>query len=192
MDTDAEIRQSSFPEAFPVANISIGVCSKVHATTEFKYCVVMIGRTPLAGLVSISTNRSDSWTAVVKGATLMGLGVGCEIPAPNSSCHYHVGVVLAERFTSYSYAKDQQYMDTFDHVLRARDHIKWVVAKDDLVTPHEGIEKRVKIIHKVTPKGKKAGRIVVVLSGHEEAGHGNMGQAPSRLSELLKTHDSKE
>jgi hypothetical protein len=117
----------------------------------------------------------------------MGLGLGSELPAPNSSCPYHIGVVLAERFTSYAHEECQKYTDTFDNVPRARDNIKWVVAKDDLVTPHEGIEKKVKIVHKVTPTGKKAGRIEVVLSCHA-----NTGEAPSRLSRLLETHDGKD
>ncbi|KAI3320302.1 hypothetical protein HD806DRAFT_507127 [Xylariaceae sp. AK1471] len=126
----------------------------------------------------------DSWTAVVKGATLMGLGIGCELPPPNSSCPYHIGVVIAERFASYSHEECQKYTDTFDNVHRAKDNIKWVVAKDDLVTPHEGIEKKVKIVHKVTRTGKKAGRVAVVLSCHV-----NTGQAPSQLSQLLETYD---
>jgi len=116
----------------------------------------------------------------------MGLGIGCELPAPNIGCPYHIGVVLADRFKIYSHKEIQLYTDTFDGVNRAKDHIKWVVAKDDLVTPHEGIEKKVKIIHKVTRTGKKAGRVVTVLSNHED-----YWQETDRLSTLLNIHDGK-
>ncbi|KAI8635597.1 hypothetical protein F5Y19DRAFT_408383 [Xylariaceae sp. FL1651] len=126
----------------------------------------------------------DSWTAVVKGAALMGLGIGCEMPAPNSSSSHHIGVVLAEQFARYSHRESQKYTDTFDNIARAKDHVKWIVAKGDLLTPHEGIEKKVKIIQKVTRTGKKAGRVIVVLSGHE-----NFGETPSQLSRLLEIHD---
>ncbi|KAJ8121543.1 hypothetical protein ONZ43_g2029 [Nemania bipapillata] len=110
----------------------------------------------------------DSWTAVAKGAVLMGLGIGCQKPPANSSAPYHIGVVLAERFASYLHEEQQRYADSFDGVYRAKDHINWVIAKGDLVTPDEMIEKKLKIFHKINPQGKKAGRIIVVISDHEE------------------------
>ncbi|KAI1349090.1 hypothetical protein F5Y01DRAFT_327762 [Xylaria sp. FL0043] len=113
----------------------------------------------------------DSWTAVAKGAVLIGLGVDCEPPPPNVSAPYHIGVVLAERSANYPYLEQQRYIDSFDNVVRVKDHIKWVVSKGDLVTPHEQIVKKVKIVHKITPRGKKAGRVRVVLSTHDGNSH---------------------
>ncbi|KAI0450091.1 hypothetical protein F5B21DRAFT_517692 [Xylaria acuta] len=112
----------------------------------------------------------DSWTAVAKGATLMGLGVRCEKPLPVYSAPCHIGIILAERFASYCHQEDQRYTDSFDGVLRAKDHIKWVVARGDLVTPHEQIVKKVKMVHKINPNGKKTGRVNVILSSHDETG----------------------
>ncbi|KAI3339486.1 hypothetical protein F4824DRAFT_45665 [Ustulina deusta] len=126
----------------------------------------------------------DSWTAVVKGATLMGLGVSCEQPPHNSGAPYHIGVVLAEQFASYFHQEHQRYADTFDNVFRAKDHIKWVVAKGDLVTPHEQITKTVKIVQKINPKGKKAGRVRVILSSHDRT-----SEHLSQLNPLAENHD---
>ncbi|KAI0532804.1 hypothetical protein GGR58DRAFT_522464 [Xylaria digitata] len=117
---------------------------------------------------------NDSWTAVAKGATLMGLGIGCEKPPPNSSAPCHIGVVLAERFAGYFHEESQRYNDSFDDILRAKDNIKWVVARGDLVTPREGIAKKVDI----------AGRVRVILSCHD-----GIGENLNRLDGLLAVRD---
>ncbi|GAW16725.1 hypothetical protein ANO14919_061620 [Xylariales sp. No.14919] len=76
----------------------------------------------------------------------------------------------------------QRYNDSLDGVARAKDHIEWVVAKGGLVTPHEQIAKKVKIVHKITTRGKKAGRVREILSSHEETGD-DMNQL-HRLSDI--------
>lgn len=96
----------------------------------------------------------------------MGLGVGCTIPPPALKCPYHIGVVLSKRFAEYDHELAQQYTDSFDNVARAKDNIKWVVARGDLVTNDGSIEKRVKILQKLTRTGKTTGRVTVVLSQH--------------------------
>ncbi|KAI0415867.1 hypothetical protein F5X98DRAFT_376248 [Xylaria grammica] len=126
----------------------------------------------------------DPLPAVAKGAVLMGLGVYCEKPPPNSRAPYHIGIVLAERFARYAHEEWQRYDDSLDGVSRAKDHIKWVVAKGDLVTPHEQIAKKVKIVHKITPRGKKAGRVRVILSSREET-----GDDINQLHRLSDIHD---
>ncbi|KAI1737444.1 hypothetical protein F4680DRAFT_214502 [Xylaria scruposa] len=125
----------------------------------------------------------DSWTAVAKGAVLMGLGLRCEKPPHVASAPYHIGVILAERFASYCHQEDQCYVDSFDGISRAKDQIKWVVAKGDLVTPYEQIEKKVKIVHKITPRGKKTGRVKVILSSHD--GTSDNLNRPDQLSQIF-------
>ncbi|KAI0428803.1 hypothetical protein F5Y09DRAFT_312038 [Xylaria sp. FL1042] len=100
----------------------------------------------------------------------MGLGVHCEKPPPSSSAPYHIGIILAERFVRYSHQEYQSYTDSFNNVLRAKDQIKRVVAKGDLVAPDKQIAKKVKLVHKINPNGKKAGRVRVILSGHDGTG----------------------
>lgn len=56
-----------------------------------------------------------------------------------------------------------------------------VVAKGDLVTPHEQIAKKVKIVHKINPKGKKTGRVQVILSSHD-----GTGESMNRPDQLLQ------
>ncbi|KAI1307552.1 hypothetical protein F5Y03DRAFT_405610 [Xylaria venustula] len=99
----------------------------------------------------------------------MGLGVGCKPPPPSFGSLYHIGVVIAERFASHPYLEQQRYIDSFDNISRVKDHIKWMVAKGDLVnqTPPKEIVKKVKLVYKVNPNGKKTGRVRVVLSMHD-------------------------
>ncbi|KAK3687821.1 hypothetical protein B0T22DRAFT_405788 [Podospora appendiculata] len=108
-----------------------------------------------------------SWTAVIKGAALLGLGVGCEIPPRCIQCPYHIGVVVsATRFIEHDYDESQLYTDTFDHKKRLKSQAKWVIAKGDLITQHEGLEKRVKFVKKMTRAGNQAGSVDIVISNY--------------------------
>ncbi|KAL8366165.1 hypothetical protein RB595_004779 [Gaeumannomyces hyphopodioides] len=112
----------------------------------------------------------DSWTAVAKGAVLMGLGRGCEVPPECVRCPYHIGVVAATRYGLYDYrgaAADRLYKDSFDEVERARDHVTWLFAKNDLVPTTEWTEKSVRIQRKFLRANKKVGTITVALSGQD-------------------------
>lgn len=121
---------------------------------------------------------NDSWTAVAKGAALMGLGIGCgEIPPPNIKCPFHVGVVASTRFADFDHDPPQKYVDTFDGVARARDQICWLIAKGDLVTHDQGIEERLIVVRKSKPTGKKTGTVIVVTSQYDGA-----GEPPSKLT----------
>ncbi|KAI1373089.1 hypothetical protein F4677DRAFT_430205 [Hypoxylon crocopeplum] len=133
----------------------------------------------------------DSWTAVVRGAALIGLGIGCEIPPASTRCPYHVGVVLARRFAEWDHYEEQKYTDSFDSISRARDDIKWVIAKGDLVSPLQGIEAKVRIIKKVTLKGSQTGRVVLVTSSFDGPGSPptQYSGAYAKRSELFLDYD---
>ncbi|KAL8397870.1 hypothetical protein RB594_004537 [Gaeumannomyces avenae] len=110
----------------------------------------------------------DSWTAVAKGAVLMGLGRDCDVPPECVRCPYHVGVVAATRYGLYDYrgggADHRLYKDSFDEVERARDHVSWLFAKNDLVPTTHSTEKTVRIQRKFLRANRKVGTITVVLS----------------------------
>ncbi|KAH7012861.1 hypothetical protein EDB80DRAFT_834451 [Ilyonectria destructans] len=118
---------------------------------------------------------ADSWSAVAQGGVLMGLGLGCTPPAPSKECPYHIGVVLAERWTEYNHQQGQKYVDGFDGVTRAKDSIKWLVAQGDLITPDEGIQVTQSIIKKLSRNGNRAGSLKLVFdetrSGTELRNH---------------------
>jgi hypothetical protein len=119
----------------------------------------------------------DSWTAVAKGATLMALDMGCGCPPPpvmTSPCH--VGVVLASSFAEFKHNLQQRYEDSFDGAIRAKNEIKWIVNKGDLVTQEEGITKTIRTVRKLTPSGLKVGRVIIVTSQYE-----GRGEIPSNL-----------
>ncbi|KAF6797596.1 Chaperone protein DnaK [Colletotrichum sojae] len=109
----------------------------------------------------------DRWTAVAKGAVLMGLGAGCDVPPAQLQCPYNIGVVVSARFTQFDHEDRQMYQDTLDGNYRARNHIKWVVKQGDLVSSGEGIVERVHVRRKFTQNGNKSGRVTVVLSTGE-------------------------
>ncbi|KAH9884837.1 hypothetical protein F4778DRAFT_799407 [Xylariomycetidae sp. FL2044] len=115
----------------------------------------------------------ESWTAVVTGAALMGLGVGCKVPPANIRCPYHVGVVVSKRFTKWDHDEAQKYTDTFDGVQRARGNIHWLVTKGDLITQDEGINAEVKLTKKITLKGNRTGTVTIVTSTSD------LGQNPN-------------
>lgn len=117
-----------------------------------------------------------SWTAVAKGAALIGLGVGCEIPPSMTRCPIHLGVVLSRPVSVRSSEPSQTYTDSFDHSYRIRNDITWIVAKGDLITP-DGIDVSLKIIKKITRTGRKAGTVVIVSSSKP-------GEPPSQYGEV--------
>ena len=98
---------------------------------------------------------------------MMGLGMGGDRLVPVTGCPYHVGLVAAERFTSYDHEEAQRYTDSFDDVDRAKDNIKWIIAKGDLISPDQPIEKSTKVVWKTRPNGKKAGRVQLVFSDQD-------------------------
>jgi hypothetical protein len=132
----------------------------------------------LAREYSITLLRGDdSWTAVAKGATLMALDMGCGRPPPpvmTSPCH--VGVVLASSFAGFKHNLQQRYEDSFDSAIRAKNEIKWIVNKGDLVTQEEGVTKTIRTVRKLTPSGLKVGRVIIVTSQYE-----GRGEIPSNL-----------
>lgn len=94
----------------------------------------------------------------------MGLGLGCTPPAPSKESPYHIGVVLAERWTEHNHKEGQKYVDAFDGVTRAKDNIKWLVAQGDLITPDEGIQVTQSIIKKLSRNGNRAGSLELVFA----------------------------
>lgn len=125
----------------------------------------------------------SSWTAVVKGAVLMGLGKVCDAPPAVSECPYHVGVVVASRFAPYDHVESQKYVDTFDNITRAKDNIKWIIEKGDLIAHNSAIDKSEKIVRKTNPNGNKTGRVIIVVSEWNTYG--------SPPTQLLNAEDCK-
>lgn len=114
----------------------------------------------------------------------MGLGVGCVPPPPCVACPYHIGVVLAERWTDYNgFDASQKYEDTFDNQLRVQENIKWLVAKGDLITQDEGIEISQPIVRKFGRNGSKTGTLTIVLSALD-----GFSEPPTQVNNTL---DSK-
>lgn len=100
----------------------------------------------------------------------MGLGMGGDRLVPVIGCPYHIGFVVAERFASYDHDEFQRYTDSFDDGVRAKDNVKWIIARGDLVSPEQPIEKSTKVVWKTRPNGKKAGRIKLVFSSQTRPG----------------------
>ncbi|KAK0617593.1 hypothetical protein B0T14DRAFT_569083 [Immersiella caudata] len=106
----------------------------------------------------------SSWMAVARGGLLIGLGVDCVTPAPSLPCPFHLGFVLSERFALHKHPESLRYTDSFDKVERAKNHIKWVISKGDLVPPDKTIEQELKLVHKMSMPAHKPGSITAVLS----------------------------
>lgn len=54
------------------------------------------------------------------------------------------------------------YIDEFDGKTRIKDQTKWLVAKGDLITEHDRLEKTIKISRKMGRTGNGAGSVTVV------------------------------
>lgn len=105
----------------------------------------------------------SSWTAVARGGLLIGLGLDCEVPSPSLPCPFHLGFVLSERFALHEHPSEARYTDTFDKLERARNHVKWVVSKGDLVPPGRSIHRELKLVQKMSQPAQKPGSISAVL-----------------------------
>ncbi|KAK1756307.1 hypothetical protein QBC47DRAFT_444660 [Echria macrotheca] len=121
------------------------------------------------------TTDETGWADVARGAALMGLGIGCPAPPICIECPVYIGVLVAVDFKNYEHRDAQLYTDKFDRKLRARNHIKWMAAKGDLITREEGINNSLTITRKVIEDARLTGSIDVVISrmgGHEEIPEG--------------------
>lgn len=105
----------------------------------------------------------SSWTAVARGGLLIGLGLDCEVPSPSLPSPFHLGFVLSERFALYEHPSEARYTDTFDNLERARNHVKWVVSKGDLVPPGRSIHRELKLVQKMSQPAQKPGSVGAVL-----------------------------
>ncbi len=97
----------------------------------------------------------------------MGLGLDCRPPPPQSPCPVHVGIVVAERFAHYDHEPLQKYQDSFDKIERAKNQIKWIVNKGDLLPSDGGLTTRLKLVRKMTQTGSQAGTIRIVTSTYD-------------------------
>lgn len=135
------------------------------------------------------SNKTDvfsSWTAVARGGLLIGLGVDCEIPAPSLACPFHLGFILSERFALHEHPESSRYVDSFDKVERAKNHIKWVLSKGDLVEPDKIVEKELILVHKMSMPAHKPGSITAVLC-REDSVRGLPGQLDKVGKSLLRS-----
>ncbi|KAK4173157.1 hypothetical protein QBC36DRAFT_360672 [Triangularia setosa] len=108
----------------------------------------------------------SSWTDVVIGAAILGLGMNCNVPPPCAECPYHIGVLISQQFHEYENDERQAYTDRIDQNMRAKDHLKWIATKGDLITQAHGINKRLKLVRKIVKLNDQAlrGSCTVVIS----------------------------
>lgn len=110
---------------------------------------------------------------------LLGLGLGCTPPAPSKKTPYYIGVVLAERWTTYKHGHGQRYVDSFDRLARARGNIKWLVAQGDLITQDEGIQVSQAVVKKLSRNGNRAGTLTLVF-----AETGGASEPPTQFAKI--------
>lgn len=82
-----------------------------------------------------------SWSGVVRGAVLAGIGMGIPIPPKVSRCLRHYGVCVAEEYKHWQHFEQDQVSDVFHGRPMARDPLIWKVRKGDLILPNEPIIK---------------------------------------------------
>ncbi|KAK8137029.1 hypothetical protein PG984_004969 [Apiospora sp. TS-2023a] len=144
--------------------------------------------------------KSASWSAVAKGAVLIGGGVDCLIPAEVTEAPEHVGIILATRFADYERTVSQRYADSFEPGSRVRPNIQWVVAKGDLVLHDQPILKRETIVRKLTSDGSRKGTLIVVRDSGDELDRlngsrfqeGKLGQTVESLHYDLNDLEDKQ
>ncbi|RSM16799.1 hypothetical protein CDV31_004408 [Fusarium ambrosium] len=126
--------------------------------------------------------EKESWSAVARGGVVMGFSSSGEYrQAP--ICHQspcHIGVVLAEPFATFSHEPDQRYIDTHDGKARAKNNIKWLVLKGDLIENELYVKQR--IVRKLPKRMNPASRLTVVFDTWDYIGeHAN--EPPTNLHE---------
>ncbi|KAK4169551.1 hypothetical protein QBC43DRAFT_63954 [Cladorrhinum sp. PSN259] len=110
----------------------------------------------------------DSWSAVARGAVVMGLGIGSEIPQAIVACPYHLGVVVSKKLAPYVLTNKQRYRDYFDGVSRVQHQVEWFLSKGDMITPEDSVTKTVRLVRKLVPGGSQAGEVTVIVSAAEQ------------------------
>ncbi|KAK4671727.1 hypothetical protein QC764_608200 [Podospora pseudoanserina] len=114
----------------------------------------------------------SSWTDVVIGAAILGLGMNCEVPPACAECPYHIGVLISQQFHEYENDEKQAYTDAIGQSMRAKDHLKWIAAKGDMITQPDGISKSVKLVRKILKLNDQVlkGSCTVVISHDSKQG----------------------
>lgn len=96
----------------------------------------------------------------------MGLGVDCRPPQAVYWAREHIGVKLTTNFLAYEHTTQQRYTDSFDLADRARDNIKWVVMRGDLILHDRPILRSQAIIRKMSQHGNRRGTVVLVRNSN--------------------------
>lgn len=125
--------------------------------------------------MKMSADEATSWTAVVKGAVLRGLGIGMTAPSPVKKCPRHFGVVISESYASFKHTQEDMYYDTLDGSKKAKGQLKWLVTKGDLILPEKPTELTFKFARKFRGEDPKSFRLIFVASTESNP--------PSRLDE---------
>lgn len=113
----------------------------------------------------------------------MGLQLGYMWP-PHSEyhlCPYHIGIVVAEDFAIYTHQPEQRYTDSFDGKARARDDVKWLIARGDVVEGSIPTIRTIRLVTRMSQAGRRPGSVTIVLSPDERP-----GGPPRQLSRCSK------
>jgi hypothetical protein len=108
-------------------------------------------------------------------------------PRAVNSVREHVGIQIAPFFAAYDHDEDQLYYDSFDHSKRARDNIKWLVAKGDLIPDGKPIVKCERVVRKVAHDSYRKRSIIIV----RDPGEGVLHQRSNRLQENGREYRSQ-
>ncbi|KAK4225635.1 hypothetical protein QBC38DRAFT_482384 [Podospora fimiseda] len=113
--------------------------------------------------------RSDnSWSAVARGAVLMGLGIDSELPPAAIPCPYHLGVIVSKQLGPYDLQSNHLYKDYFDSTFRVSQQVEWFLSKGDMITSEQPGTKTVRLVRKLLPGGSQAGEVVIIVSAADE------------------------
>lgn len=98
--------------------------------------------------------------------------MNCEVPPACAECPYHIGVLISQQFHEYENDEKQAYTDAIGQSMRAKDHLKWIAAKGDMITQPDGISKSVKLVRKILKLNDQVlkGSCTVVISHDSKQG----------------------
>ena len=83
---------------------------------------------------------SISWTAVVKGAVLGGLGIGRDPPIKVSLCPRHYGICLTRGYKEWRDEGQDIVRHRFTHEAIVESQIIWLVHRGDVILPDTPIK----------------------------------------------------
>jgi hypothetical protein len=123
-----------------------------------------------------------SWTAVVRGAVVMGIEKDRNINRTTmATCEKNYGIRLATAFSLVDNDRDDLFVDPITKIPMALGQMRWLFKKGDVILSNQSREEHQTFVVQFKEQGTKSGEIPIYTYADEDVPERSMdGMSPNQ------------